>query len=95
MLMESTERHIIGPDPDNHVIGGAQKCMFPAMIEDWKLFNPQDTTKHDLSMSDGWALVGADDLRFRFVMQEKHTSNEGAKWIKKHKLPSKGGRRRR
>ena len=84
MLMESTERHIIGPNP-NVRKGGAQKSMLPEMIEDWKLFNPQKTTEHDLAMCSGWALVGADDLRFRKHLMEEERP-KSTKWIRKRKF---------
>ena len=89
LLMESTERHIIGPDPKSGVPGGALKSMFPAMIEGWKLFNPQETTDYDLPMASGWNLVAVDDLRFRKSMNDKGKSTKPLKWVRRIPLPSK------
>ena len=64
------------------------------MIEDWKLFNPQKTTDHDLAMCAGWAVVGADDLRFRKHLIEEERP-KATKWIKKRPFKKTRSRMRR
>jgi hypothetical protein len=95
LLMESTEKHIIGPDPRNGVPGGAARSMFPDMIEGWKLFNPQKTTDFDLPMASGWNLVAVDDLRFRKTISEQTKSAGKQVWVKKRPLSGRSRHRGR
>jgi hypothetical protein len=87
LLVECTEDHIED--------GGTERCMFIEMPREWLKFEIDKTTKYDLSMADGWALVAHFDLSAKVTIADSKSKTSGGKVFSKHSLnggASSGGR---
>jgi hypothetical protein len=48
---------------------------FPELLKDWKEFKMDDTTKYDLAMASGYALMAASNIRRKEVKKSRFNSN--------------------
>jgi hypothetical protein len=69
------------------------KVMFADMITDWKNFDLDDTTKFDLAMASGYALIGAAKLKRKSGLLSKLNSTKSRTYVRKFKIKKNGSSR--
>jgi hypothetical protein len=82
-LVEHTELFI-----EDH----CHKVNFPELLKDWKEFDIDDTTKFDIAMASGWALVAASRIKRKVNALSKLTPPKKGQFIRKFKIKKSNGK---
>lgn len=65
------------------------RVMFPAMLTDWKDLDLDDTTRFDLGMATGYALIAASKILRKEKLLSRIKKNTGASLVRKYKIKSR------
>jgi hypothetical protein len=67
----------------------AHRVNFPALIKDWKNFDINNTTKFDIGMASGYALVAAERIKRRYKINQKINGTHNSDYFMKFKKSTK------
>jgi hypothetical protein len=82
----STKTHqLIVEHTEEYVIKSIFKCMFAKIVDDLIKFDIKDTTKFDIAMALGYALIALELIRLAFKKKEENQNDESKLVIRKHK----------
>jgi len=82
----STKTHnLIVEHTEEYVIKSVFKCMFAKIITDLIKFDIKNTTKFDLAMALGYALIALELMRLALAKREEKKDDESKRVVRKHK----------
>jgi hypothetical protein len=95
-ISASTRTHIeIAENTEIFIEDNCHKVVFGQLLEDWMYFDFLDTTKFDLGMASGYALIAASKVRRRLERMNQIPQRKVTDFFRKFNLGNKGAIRRR